>query len=112
MARQRENASFQDAKRWIRKNFPSEYTVRIQLVAPSSINGDDGRVRWIPGKNEDHFRILIADNLNIHQTIDTLFHEWAHVLTTHSIPLDENSSHPDVFWAHYGRIYRKWHGEP
>ena len=111
MARRRESASFDDAKKWLRKNFPSEYTVRIFLVAPSHIEGDDGWVRWIPGPKEDHFRILISNSLNINQTIETLFHEWAHVLTTHSMPLDENASHPDVFWAHYGRIYRKWRGE-
>lgn len=111
MARQRESASFNDAKRWLRKNFPSEYTVRIQLVDPSKIQGLDGNVYIIPGKKETHFKILISNNLNIHQTIETLLHEWAHVLTTHSIPLDADKPHPDVFWAHYGRIYRKWHGE-
>lgn len=111
MARRRENASFQDAKRWIRKEFPSEYTVRIQLVDRKKIKGYDARVFLIPSEKEDYFIIRIANDMNINQTLESLWHEWTHVLTCHSMELDEDNPHPDVFWAHYGRIYRKWHGE-
>lgn len=111
MARERERPSFNYFKKWLRKHFPSQYSVRILLVHPSKLPGNEAFTYTITDKEDFRFLIHIANNLNINQTIEALLHEWCHILCGHTNNDIWERPHQDVFWAFYGKIYRKWHDE-
>ena len=97
-------------KKWLRKNFPSEYQVRVYLSKPQLLKGDKGLTSWVSGEwqFEGRFVIRIADNLNQDETIGVLLHEWGHVLRDHA-PRDAHYDHHDEIHSVYaGRIWRIW----
>ena len=50
------------------------------------------------------FLVRIDSRLTWIEGLDTLLHEWAHVLSWHNEP-----HHSDEWALAYGRIYRAWH---
>lgn len=116
MARERERPSFNYFKKWLRQHFPSQYSVRILLINPAKLNEKwgcplDGLTHQISTDQVDRFIIYLSNSLNINQTVETLMHEWCHVLCGHTTSDIAQKSHDDLFFAHYGKIYRKWHEE-
>jgi hypothetical protein len=104
------------AKKWLRKNFTSLYPVRVVLVDKIMYKRkpwpDD--VYGLTSFNEkcECFLIQILNNLNLEETIDTLRHEWAHVLSQHTECVEGvYQEHDDIYWGYYGKIYRKWYEE-
>lgn len=112
----------QDAKqflswvKWLRRHFPSAHPVRVALVPAETLQDGCGRcygeTAW---DDDDRASVRIASSLSAQMTIETLHHEWAHVLRDHLLesPLDIPGGHDEVFYAHLGRIDAAWrkHGK-
>lgn len=54
------------------------------------------------------FEVQIAEQKDLGVEVDTLLHEWAHVLT-HAFTTYHKSQHCDEYWLAFGRIYRAFH---
>lgn len=122
MAKQK---SFNQAKRWLKKKFPTHYPVRIYCVNQSTIqseykrSGDyikeeceyDGLCLCYERNKKKTFKILIDKSLDNDGRIHCLFHEYSHALRDH-LPEDViYSQHDDVWKTYHSRILRNWHGE-
>jgi hypothetical protein len=101
---------FRSWVKWLRSHFPSAHPVRVSLVKPEILKDGCGRcygeTRW----NDSRASVLVASNLSIEMTIETLCHEWAHVLRDHvpESPLDAPGGHDEVFYTWLGRIDLAW----
>jgi len=58
---------------------------------------------------EPHFRIRINRDLGWALAVDTLLHEWAHLLCWFNCPEDE--PHGPEWGIAYARVYRAYIGE-
>lgn len=112
------------AKRWLRRNFPTHYPVRIYCVKQSTIlrelkHSEDYEaeqceyegVCFYYDKHRKHFKILLDKGLSEEKKITCLFHEYAHALRDH-VPEDVSyDSHDELWKTYYARITRKWAGD-
>lgn len=112
----------QDAKqflnwvKWLRRHFPSAHPVRVALVPAETLQDGCGRcygeTSW---SDDDRASVKVASNLSLQMTLETLHHEWAHVLRDHlpEGPLDTPGGHDEVFYTLFGRIDAAWrkHGK-
>lgn len=99
-------------KAWLRKNFPSEYPIKITLKKQIWYKDFPEELDAITlfDTEQQRFLIQLSKKLNTECLVETLLHEYAHVLRNHA-PDQTNLLHDEVYWAIYGQIYRKWHGE-
>lgn len=94
-------AHFDEVLRLLRREFPTKHPVKVRTVpkVPSNVAGD---CEWM----DRYWRIRIHRGLSQMVAIDTLTHEWAHVLD-----MEERENvrdfHRDSWGRHYSRIYRK-----
>lgn len=107
-----------DCKRWLRRTFPSRYKVFIYVRPGAAIGKDyreafaDGDTRWFDGHDKKPYAVIrIAQSNRVGEQIETLLHEWAHVLVGHIEDWAGRGCHPPVFDAMLGDIRRAWHGE-
>lgn len=119
--------TFKYCKKWLRKNFPSEYPFRVTLVGQDTIsryrresNDYDKEVEldgyclcYANKKHKYKFNILIDKTISEHQKIITLLHEHAHLLQMHLAAAKhiKHDGHDDIFETFHGKILRMWHGE-
>lgn len=81
---------------WLRRNFPSRYPVVVRSV-PLKIHGDTDY-------EKNKFLVRINSKKSHSARIDTILHEWAHVLTWFGAGHYED--HPDEWGLCWGKIYR------
>ena len=89
--------------RWLRKEFPgpvSVYTkqVKLPIVGKMQILGDTERKAAC-------FIIRLHKPSEYRVKMDTILHEWAHVLTWFDCKYED---HPNVWGEKYAGIYRSW----
>ncbi len=94
-------------ERWLRACFPSPLPVRVVAVKQLEEKDTTGECEAVKGK----LIVRIAMNNPKSVVVDTLLHEWAHVLTAMLISMNDLDSHADEFWLSLGRIYRKFYCE-
>jgi len=82
---------------WLRREFPSTHKVTVRTVANSS-KTSQGEIE----KRGHTFEIRISKQC-FHLKIDSLIHEWAHLLTWHGNDEDE---HGEEWALMFGKIYR------
>lgn len=87
--------------RRLRRIAPIDGRVRVVLVNTQS--DDCGGVLMSKG---DH-RVSINANLGFEAALDSLHHEWAHILRFEAGAPDP-TVHDDAFWIEYGALYRAW----
>lgn len=84
---------------WLRREFPSRYPVTIRSKPAKKGSGDsDFRGR--------RFYIRINSRKPYSERIDTILHEWAHVLTWFGAGRAED--HSDEWGLWYAKLYRNW----
>ncbi len=83
--------------RWIRDKFPPPRPVRVVLRKGLDEQG------WTCLTKGNKFVVEVGSNLPYWAKVDTLMHEWAHVLTW----LGNDSRHHGEEWGlNYARIYQ------
>lgn len=113
--------SYQFCKKWLRRNFPSQDTINIRCVSDCTFikhqkaNFDsileelDGLciyIKWT--NNERTFLILIHKDLPEETKIETLLHEYAHLLR-YSLPdRGEYKWHDGVWKSIHNRLKSEW----
>jgi hypothetical protein len=105
-------------KRWCQRHHPSAGPVRIRLVPAQRLRqaaveyGCDCPDYGLTIRSEDwHFTVLLRADLSHEKTVDTLLHEWAHVLRLHMPCATGDTAHDDIYAAIDGRIRRTYNGE-
>lgn len=83
--------------RFLKKTCPTLYPVSVRRLRMS--DSFDGNCQF----KGDSFLIRINRTLPEHEAIETLLHEWAHVIAWDRCPDDE---HCDEWGKAYSRIYR------
>ncbi len=84
---------------WLRRNFPPPYPTRVRSVKMK----DYGDTTLSKGMRD--FRIRISKNRSYAAKIDTLLHEWAHVLSWFGAE-SEIEDHSAEWGVTYARLYR------
>jgi hypothetical protein len=82
---------------WLRRNFPSHYNTTIRSVPTGKCHG-------YTEYDKCCFRIKIERRQSFYLRIDTLIHEWAHVLTWFGAETHED--HSSEWGLAYAKIYR------
>ena len=98
---------YERTKRWLRRNYPCPFTVRIRRKDASDavMSGARG---WFMADRDDAV-IYIAGGCDVGMA-ETLIEEWAHALR-HALPMPvdyEVEPHDPLFWATYGLITNDW----
>lgn len=98
----------------VRTSFPLPYPVRIirSAVAPdgSQVHAGDV-VMWHDQRGKPtKARIWISSRLHRSAAIDSLLHEWAHLMSEdeRATPSGDKMPHDDTFWIVHGQLYRAW----
>ncbi len=94
----------------VRTEWPLPYRVQIirSVVAPDGTMCDAGSVNmWHKRGKTTRARIWVNSRLRRGDAIDTLLHEWAHLMSDIGRPGDD-MPHDDKFWLTFGRLYREW----
>jgi hypothetical protein len=90
--------------RQIKNDFPApkKLIVRTTTFGKLYLNGNRvyGCCRF--SQKRDCFIIMIERNTDAGIMVDTLYHEWAHMLTW------ESGRHCTKFWRVYGKIFRRY----
>jgi len=58
--------------------------------------------------DDRYYVILIDAGLGRQAVLDTLIHEWAHLLRGEHDP-DDEGQHDDAFWTLFGEMNRAWY---
>ncbi len=107
--------------RWLHKEFPPPFPVKIRWVKHIPYDKGDFTTAYTRRvgiladiekvRNRFIIRISLAANTTIAETVLTVIHEWAHVLTQQFAKQEEAraSAHDDEYWLAYGRIDRAYH---
>jgi len=91
--------TYRKVVRFVKKEFPVDFPVSIRrLKLSDKLDGDCYF-------NETNFEIRINNQLPEHEAIETLIHEYAHVLSWKQCV---NEYHGDQWGKFYSRIYRKF----
>lgn len=91
---------------WLRAEYPTRYPVVLTFrrLAEGEKGGEcDLRRR--------RFHIAITPGLGWYESIELLFHEYAHALTWHYSAAPDQPDHPDEWSLAFGRLYRRFHDE-
>lgn len=86
---------------FLRREFAVDYPVIVRRLKLSKET--DGDCLFI--EKTEHFRVRINRKLKEYEAIETLLHEWAHVLAWECCNRDY---HCDAWGKYYSRIYRKY----
>ena len=86
---------------FLRKEFSVDYPVRVRRQKLDKET--DGDCLFLNDKK--YFRVRINKKLKEYEAIETLLHEWAHVLAWDCCNKDY---HCDAWGKYYSRIYRKY----
>lgn len=89
----------------LKENLPPPSPVRLRWTCNLKCDGKPclGLTTWGP---KGVATIQIGANQNTESTVDTLRHEYSHVLDgSHYVGEDV---HPDSWGKHYSRVYREW----
>lgn len=89
--------TYRNVIRFLKKTFPAYLKVSVRRLALSEHLDGDCQLKT------DKFQIRINRDLQEHEAIETLLHEWAHVIAWDRCPTDE---HCDEWGKAYSRIYR------
>lgn len=87
---------------WLRRNFPPEHTVTVKSVPMTDCHG------WTDfpdGCGPRSFDVRINRNKCFALRVDTIIHEWAHVLTWFGAET-YNEDHSAEWGVQYAKIYR------
>lgn len=68
----------------------------------------DGYINELDGDGSA-FEIGIQSNMSQEAVVDTVIHEFAHLLDWS--PIKNQWDHSDTFWVQYGRLWRMWRDE-
>jgi len=112
---------FNYCKRWLRRNFPSQDTINIRCVSDCTFtkhqkaNFDnileelDGLCIYLMWENgEKTFLILIHKSLSDKLKVETLLHEYAHLLR-YSLPdRGDYKWHDGVWTSIHNRLKTEW----
>ena len=91
---------WQATLRWLRRNFPVEYRVEVQ----SSIQIKDcGDTTY--SESSKSFKIRVRKSQSLTSKIDTIIHEWAHVVTWFGFE-SEKEDHSGEHGMAQSKIYR------
>lgn len=98
---------FQKTKRWLRKQYPVPFRVRVYVLqqSDSRMQGACGWFLW----REKCSIIYIAETFESSMS-ETLLEEWAHALR-HAMPLEvdyDGEPHDAYFWTIYGQVTNAW----
>ena len=98
---------FRNWCRWLRRNAPLPYIVKVYLRAPS--NGQNGQASWDYGTDglPKNGTIEIMPILNVDHTADILIHEWAHLMRA-SILIGDPESEDHIQAAIEREISNEW----
>jgi len=84
---------------WLRREWPARYPVKVRSMPLKGLSGDSSfRAR--------QFRIRINRKKSYSERIDTILHEWAHVLTWFGAGRAED--HSDEWGLWYAKLCRAW----
>ena len=89
--------TYRKVVRFLKKNCESLFPVSVRRLKLKDEFDGDCQFK------DDHFLIRINRNLPEHEAIETLLHEWAHVIAWDRCTSDE---HCDEWGKAYSRIYR------
>jgi len=85
--------------RWLRRNFPVEFPVSVR-----SCDMKDCGDTTFSDKTQD-FKVRIRGNQSLSLKLDTVLHEWAHVITWFGAEF-QTEAHGGEWGIAYARIYR------
>ena len=89
--------------RWLRKTFPADLPVYTKhTILPKD---GDYQIYGDTDRKPTYYLIRFHKSAKYATLIDTIWHEWAHVLTWFAAKYEE---HPNEFGEAYARIYRAW----
>lgn len=98
--------------RRVRDSFPLSFPVRItrSCVAPDNTTTDSGGVWcWYEDGKPKRAHIWIHSAQQRAMAIDSLLHEWSHLMREEVDPHPEGlMPHDDAFWITFGQLYRAW----
>jgi hypothetical protein len=100
------------AKRRLRRRHPTGWPVRVLWVPPHVLRVEHD----CPTHGDADFLgdcglIRLSHNASQEAAVETLLHEWAHLLR-HLLPIGRNRmAHDGMFWTIYGGLLDDWHGE-
>lgn len=104
---------FVSCKKWLRRNFPLKYPLRILRVQHKTIVDNDGGTYeaeydgyYILHKDNTH-KILLDKELKEKKLIETLLHEYAHAIQADNGGMN-GAPHDDEFQNIHKKILRKW----
>lgn len=103
--------------RTMRSMFPLDFPVSVMWSpkAPSWAGKD-----WAAGTFVEHSRrgrvlrarVWINSRQQRNSAVDSLHHEWAHLMCEEEAPNKSAAFlHDDRFWTNMGKVYRTWHRE-
>ena len=100
-------------KRWLRSRYPVWQPTRIVLMALRDAHGETELIggnsslmsRPMGPRGQGRFVIRIRRDQSHTMRIDSLLHEWAHVLTWFGLDEDD---HAEEWGLAHSRIYRAW----
>lgn len=116
---------FISCKKWLRRNFPHKYPLRILVVKHETIircdkdggfdgpsyqyeDGFDGYcITYDSEKTKYRHRVYVADSLSPKRMVEVLLHEYAHVLQFEKYKHD-CGVHDETFQEFHKKILRKW----
>lgn len=84
--------------KWLRKTFPGDAPVYTRKKIIKKACGTCNRLT-------NYFLILINPKFPYYIKMDTILHEWAHVLSWDTCKCED---HSDEWGRAYARIYRAW----
>lgn len=85
--------------RWLRRNFPPTLPTYVKSAQMEDC-GDT-----IFSEDAEDFRIRVRSNHSLNLKVDTLLHEWAHVLTWFGAEF-ETEEHSAEWGVMYAKLYR------
>lgn len=94
---------------WLRANYPVVLPVRVQVR--KLVNSEDGLpIDGFFHRVGERFSICVAPN-PLHMMIDTLLHEWAHMLAWSPTVEEMGVEHPDEWGLWDARLRRAFYDE-
>ena len=89
----------------LRREFPCRRRIEVRRVSGKNLRGLHGECLYQNGR----FLIRINKNQSFALAVDSLLHEWAHVLTFHGNDTDDHGEEWGLAYARLYRAYLEWH---
>lgn len=109
-------SDFDEFKGWLRKRFPIGNTkAHIYFVPDAALRDEHGcfcHGDCVLGDDNTWARIRLNRRQTVREAVETLHHEWVHILRGLSpvAEADDSEGHDHLFWSVYGEVYRKRYG--